>query len=99
MTRVRSGGRGGEIQDQTVLGTEDPARMPVIDPIALDKAIAQLPPGYRAVFILHDVEGYEHGEIGRILGSSVGTSKSQLHKARMKLRHLLMQQGPKNKVE
>lgn len=89
----------GETPEQTVLGTEDPARMPVIDRIALDKAIAQLPPGYRAVFILHDVEGYEHGEIGRMLGSSIGTSKSQLHKARMKLRRLLMQQGAKNKVE
>jgi RNA polymerase sigma-70 factor (ECF subfamily) len=48
-----------------------------------------LPPGYRAVFILHDIEGYEHEEIGRLLGCSTGTSKSQLHKARLKLRKLL----------
>jgi RNA polymerase sigma-70 factor (ECF subfamily) len=61
--------------------------------------MAQLPPGYRAVFILHDVEGHEHEEIGRILGCSVGTSKSQLHKARMKLRGLLMQQSRANKLE
>src|SRR5205085_798906 len=59
------------------------------DRVALNKAIAQLPPGYRAVFILHDIEGYEHTEIARIRGISVGTSKSQLHKARMRLRQLL----------
>lgn len=86
----------GVIPEQTVSGTEDSAKMPVVDRIALDKAIAQLPPGYRAVFILHDVEGHEHEQIGRMLGCSVGTSKSQLHKARMKLRRLLMQQSTKN---
>ena len=79
----------GETPDQAVMGTENPDRMPVVDRIALDNAIAQLPPGYRTVFVLHDVEGYEHEEIGRILGCAVGTSKSQLHKARMKLRNLL----------
>lgn len=89
----------GETPEQTVPGTEDPARMPVVDQIALDKAISQLPPGYRAVFTLHDVEGYEHGEISRMLGCSIGTSKSQLHKARMKLRRLLMRQSAKSKFE
>jgi RNA polymerase sigma-70 factor, ECF subfamily len=89
----------GEVPEQTVSGTEDSAKMPVVDRIALGKAMAQLPPGYRAVFILHDVEGHEHGEISRMLGCSVGTSKSQLHKARMKLRRLLMQQSTKNKFE
>jgi RNA polymerase sigma-70 factor (ECF subfamily) len=67
--------------------------MPVVDRIALDKAVSQLPPGYRAVFVLHDVEGHEHEEVARLLGCSVGTSKSQLHKARMKLRQLLRQQN------
>lgn len=81
----------GETPDKIVPGTENPSRMPVVDRIALDKAIAQLPPGYRAIFILHDVEGYEHEEIARIRGCSVGTSKSQLHKARLKLRRLLKQ--------
>lgn len=81
----------GETPEQVVLGTENPLRMPVIDGIALDTAIAQLPPGYRTVFVLHDVEGYEHAEIGRMLGCTVGTSKSQLHKARLKLRGLLAQ--------
>src|SRR5215210_137282 len=79
----------GETPVQIVRGTENPNQMPVIDRIALDKAIAQLPPGYRSVFVLHDVEGHEHEEIARMLGCSVGTSKSQLHKARMKLRGLL----------
>ncbi len=85
----------GETPEQTVKGTENPNQMPVVDRIALDKAIAQLPPGYRTVFVLHDVEGHEHEEIARMLGVAVGTSKSQLHKARMRLRALLkMQHSP-----
>jgi RNA polymerase sigma-70 factor (ECF subfamily) len=79
----------GETPVQIVSGTENPFRMPIVDRIAIDKAVAQLPNGYRTVFILHDVEGHEHEEISKILGCSVGTSKSQLHKARMKLRGLL----------
>ncbi|MCA1816695.1 MAG: sigma-70 family RNA polymerase sigma factor [Acidobacteria bacterium] len=79
----------GETPVQIVKGTEDARRMPVVDKIALDNAVAKLPHGYRTVFILHDVEGHEHEEIAKLLGCSVGTSKSQLHKARMKLRHLL----------
>jgi RNA polymerase sigma-70 factor (ECF subfamily) len=70
-------------------GTENPGKMSVIDRISLREAIRQLPRGYRTVFILHDVEGYEHEQIGQMLGCAVGTSKSQLHKARMKLRSLL----------
>jgi RNA polymerase sigma-70 factor (ECF subfamily) len=70
-------------------GTENPSRMALIDRIALNEAIAQLAPGYRMVLILHDVEGYEHEQIGKMLGCAVGTSKSQLHKARLKLRKLL----------
>jgi RNA polymerase sigma-70 factor (ECF subfamily) len=81
----------GELPVQVVAGTQDAGRMPVVDRIALDRAIAKLPPGYRAVFILHDVEGYEHEEIARALGIAAGTSKSQLHKARMKLRSILRQ--------
>jgi RNA polymerase sigma-70 factor, ECF subfamily len=62
-----------------------------MDRIALDAALAQLPPGCRAVFLKFVVEGYNHGEIASILGCSVGNSKSQLHKARKKLRRLLSQ--------
>jgi RNA polymerase sigma-70 factor (ECF subfamily) len=62
---------------------------PLIDRLALERAISQLSPGYRAVLILHDVEGYEHHEIATICGNSIGTSKSQLHKARNRLHELL----------
>jgi RNA polymerase sigma-70 factor, ECF subfamily len=57
--------------------------------MALQRAIDELPAGYRLIFVLHDIEGYEHNEIADMLECSVGNSKSQLHKARMKLRDLL----------
>ena len=79
----------GETPVQIVPGTENAERMPVVDKIALENAIDQLPAGYKNVFVLHDVEGFEHEEVAKILGCSVGTSKSQLHKARLKLRKLL----------
>ena len=60
-----------------------------IDRVNLDKAVKQLPDGYREMFILHDIEGYEHNEIAVLLGCSVGNSKSQLFKARVRLRTLL----------
>jgi RNA polymerase sigma-70 factor (ECF subfamily) len=85
----------GETPVQIVQGTENPNSMRVVDRIALDKAIEQLPPGYKMVFTLHDIEGHEHEEISRMLGCSVGTSKSQLHKARMKLRGLLTKKKDK----
>ena len=83
----------GETPVQIVLGTENQSRMPIVDKIALESAIAQLPNGYKNVFVLHDVEGYEHEEVARILGCSVGTSKSQLHKARLKMRKLLQKKS------
>ncbi|HKW88348.1 MAG TPA: sigma-70 family RNA polymerase sigma factor [Candidatus Acidoferrales bacterium] len=60
-----------------------------IDRVNLRRAVDQLPAGYKAIFVLHDVQGYEHNEIADILGCSIGNSKSQLHKARMRLRELL----------
>lgn len=83
----------GETPVQIVVGTENQAKMPIVDKIALESAIAQLPTGYKNVFVLHDVEGYEHEEVARILGCSVGTSKSQLHKARLKMRKLLQKKS------
>jgi RNA polymerase sigma-70 factor (ECF subfamily) len=83
----------GEIPEQIVPGTENQAKMPVLDRIAITRAVSQLPPGYKSVFMLHDVEGYEHEEVARLLKISVGTSKSQLHKARLKLRGLLIKQN------
>ena len=66
-----------------------PALPAPIARIDLERAIAQLPEGCRAAFVLHDVEGLDHREVGAALGISEGTSKSQVHKARMKLRVLL----------
>jgi len=60
-----------------------------IDRINLERCIAQLPMGYRAVFVLHDIQGYKHHEIAQMLGRSEGVSKSQLHRAHMRLRELL----------
>jgi RNA polymerase sigma-70 factor (ECF subfamily) len=83
-------GTGGE--DDTPkkdFGAEDMALAGSIDRLQLQKAVEDLPPGYRTIFLLHDVEGYEHNEIAEIVGCSIGNSKSQLHKARMKLRDLL----------
>jgi RNA polymerase sigma-70 factor, ECF subfamily len=83
----------GEMPEQTVNGTANPNKMPVVDRIALKKAIAELPHGYKSVFVLHDIEGFEHEEVAHMMGISVGTSKSQLHKARLKLRGLLVKQA------
>lgn len=59
----------------------------------LERALALLPTGYRTVIVLHDVEGLEHEEVAAILGCHVGTSKSQLHKARARLREMLAGKG------
>ncbi|MBA3241440.1 MAG: RNA polymerase sigma factor [Acidobacteria bacterium] len=83
----------GETPIQIVQGTANPNKMPVVDRIALERALQQLPNGYRTVFVLHDVEGYEHFEVADMLGIAEGTSKSQLHKARLKLRQLIKQEA------
>jgi RNA polymerase sigma-70 factor (ECF subfamily) len=62
----------------------------VIDRMDLERALADLPPGCREVFVLYDVEGFEHREVGAMLGISEGTSKSQLHKARLRLREAIL---------
>src|ERR1700736_2995715 len=81
----------GELPERTTKGRNVLTSFPILDRLALDEAIVQLSSGYRAVLLLHDVEGLQHTEIAHILGCSVGTSKSQLHKARMKMRRLLCQ--------
>ncbi len=86
----------GETPAQIVQGTENPNAMPIVDKIVLEDAISKLPPGYRSVFVLHDIEGHEHGEIAEMLGISEGTSKSQLHKARLKLRNLIRERAALN---
>jgi RNA polymerase sigma-70 factor (ECF subfamily) len=74
-------GRGFGVSDLALAGS--------IDRLALERAVANLPAGYRLVFVLHDIEGYEHNEIASMLDCSIGNSKSQLHKARLKLRDAL----------
>ena len=70
-------------------GSRDSMLAGSVDRVSLERAVASLPPGYRMVFVLHDVEGFEHNEIATMLECSTGNSKSQLHKARLKLRDLL----------
>jgi RNA polymerase sigma-70 factor, ECF subfamily len=72
------------------IGAQDGRVSGTVDRVSLERALARLPAGYRRAFVLHDVEGYEHNEIARLLGCSIGNSKSQLHKARMRLRRLLL---------
>ena len=70
-------------------GAPDLSLTGVVDRLILKRAVAKLPKGCRKVFVLHDVLGCEHHEIAAKLGYSIGNSKSQLHKARMRLRKLL----------
>jgi RNA polymerase sigma-70 factor (ECF subfamily) len=60
-----------------------------VDRLAINRAVATLAPGYRNVFLLHDVHGYQHREIASMEDCSLGNSKSQLHKARRALRSAL----------
>ncbi len=71
-------------------GNRDDRLAGSVDRIALARAIAELPVGYRTIFLLHEVEGYEHQEIAELLNCSVGNSKSQLHKAKLRIREVLV---------
>jgi RNA polymerase sigma-70 factor (ECF subfamily) len=71
-------------------GGRDLTQAGVVDRIAIDRALANLAPGYRNIFILHDVHGFQHSEIASIEGCSLGNTKSQLHKARRALRTTLI---------
>src|SRR5256886_1482179 len=70
-------------------GSRDGRLVSSVDRIALARAIKELPVGYKTIFLLHEVEGYEHQEIAELLDCSVGNSKSQLHKAKLRIRELL----------
>lgn len=70
-------------------GKSDPRLSGAVDRIALRRAIQELPEGCRTIFSLHEVEGYQHHEIAQLLHCSIGNSKSQLHKAKLKMRDLL----------
>ena len=77
------------------VGKADPNLCGAVDRIALRRAMQELPEGCRKIFALHEVEGYQHHEIAQMLDCSVGNSKSQLHKAKMKMRDLLF---PKRRI-
>jgi len=83
----------GENFTRREIGRVDTRVSGVVDRVNLKRALKQLPRGYRQIFILHDVMGYEHHEIAEALGCSVGNSKSQLHKARQRLRKILKNTG------
>jgi RNA polymerase sigma-70 factor (ECF subfamily) len=78
---------GGNVEDRTTEAVEQDLRVP------LEQAIQTLAPRLRSVFVLHDVQGFKHEEIAKVLGCSVGTSKSQLFKARIRLREFLRSKG------
>ena len=82
-------GDDGNERPSNEAGGPDVRLTGIFDRANLQRAVNQLPEGYKAMFILHDVQGYQHKEIAEILGCSVGTSKSQLHKARRGIREFL----------
>jgi RNA polymerase sigma-70 factor (ECF subfamily) len=88
---ARAGQLTDGIDDASLLADASSRRIDAsaIDRVDLERAIAQLPEGSRAAFVLHDVEGLEHREVAEVLGVAEGTSKSQVHKARLRLRALL----------
>ena len=87
--RKESTTEDGEMPETSSVDYPRPTVPSPIDRIDLANAIKKLPRGYRKILIMHDIKGYQHDEIARILGCSSGTSKSQLFKARLKLRSIL----------
>jgi RNA polymerase sigma-70 factor (ECF subfamily) len=83
----RSDGEGKTIRREC--GGKDGRLSGTVDRIALIRALQELPAGYRTIFLLHEVQGYEHQEIAQLLDCSVGNSKSQLHKAKLRIREIL----------
>jgi RNA polymerase sigma-70 factor (ECF subfamily) len=90
---ARTGQMTDGLEDASLLADAGSRRLAesAIDRIDLERALAELPEGCRAAFVLHDVEGLEHKEVSEVLGIAEGTSKSQVHKARLRLRGLLRQ--------
>jgi RNA polymerase sigma-70 factor (ECF subfamily) len=88
---ARTGQMTDGLDDATLLADASGHRLAdrAIARIDLERALAELPEGCRAAFVLHDVEGLEHREVSEVLGIAEGTSKSQVHKARLRLRGLL----------
>ncbi|MEW6320798.1 MAG: RNA polymerase sigma factor [Acidobacteriota bacterium] len=94
--QTRMGQRTDSLDDDEAMPVASPA--PALGPVSridLERAIASLPPACRAAFLLHDVEGLGHQDVASVLGISEGTSKSQVHKARLRIRAYLGQQVPR----
>jgi RNA polymerase sigma-70 factor (ECF subfamily) len=102
--RARRGNNGAQVEVKELEGAgvaSDATAAVGVEPVhgdavlraRLERALSQLPAGYRTVIVLHDVEGLEHEEVASVLGCHVGTSKSQLHKARARLREILAADG------
>jgi RNA polymerase sigma-70 factor (ECF subfamily) len=89
LTSLEPVSESGEEVNAREWGEADGNLRTSLDRIALERAISVLPNGYRLMLILHDIEGYQHEEIATMLGCSMGNTKSQLHKARLKMRELL----------
>jgi RNA polymerase sigma-70 factor, ECF subfamily len=83
----RTDGEGKTVRREC--GGRDSRLSGTVDRIALTRALKELPAGYRTIFLLHEVQGYEHQEIAQLLDCSVGNSKSQLHKAKLRIREIL----------
>lgn len=87
--REEMGDRRGDSGSSPISHLPSPISRSVPDAIDLENAIAALPDGARAVFVLHDVEGYQHDEIAKMMGTAEGTSRAQLHRARKLLMETL----------
>jgi RNA polymerase sigma-70 factor (ECF subfamily) len=74
-------------------GARDLMQAGVVDRLDIDRAVATMAPGYRNIFLLHDIHGFDHGEIASMLKCTRGNTKSQLHKARRMLRGALSAEG------
>ena len=85
----RSNPDGANVDASQECGVSDTSMLGVIERLNLARAIGRLPAGYKRLFLLHDVMGYQHNEIAKLVGCSIGCSKSQVHKARKRLQHLL----------
>src|SRR5262245_47447576 len=90
--QARMGQQTDSLDDETGYVPAAKGQIGAVSRIDLERAIGHLPPACRAAFLLHDVEGFGHQEVGAMLGISEGTSKSQVHKARLRIRMYLTQQ-------
>jgi len=90
---------GDEMRVERCFGARDLAQAGAIDRLAINHAVSCLRPAYRSIFLLHDVQGFDHGEIASMLKCSHGSTKSRLHKARQVLRGALATQSSSNAVK